>query len=326
MAQQSNSQQAGLSSLERLAYLGRLSLLHWQRLRAGNEFREVRRDIETYSSAYRGTSGRDLATARILELGFGQRPFRLFALQSLGLDARGIDLDAPSYTIGPRAILAVARRNGLVRALKSLARRILFDGAEYRDLARVLKEGYGRDFAPDLSRLIVGDASAAETWDRAGRRFDFIYSEDVLEHIPAESLPSVVALMAARLADDGVAVVTPMVFPGIAGGHDMGWYPHQVEHDGVARGPAWGHLTGESRAADTFLNRLSLAEYRALFAQHFEIVSEEPLLGDLGRRHLTADRRAALAGWDDEELFSNQVRFVLRKVRPNATAPGAGSA
>jgi len=79
--------------------------------------------------------------------------------------------------------------------------------------------------------------------------------------------------------------------------------------------PAWGHLTGEAVLGDTHLNRLTRKEFRDLFMTEFDIVQEEETRPDLGRRHLTAERRQALQAFDEQELFSNTVRFVLRKKR-----------
>ena len=45
-------------------------------------------------------------------------------------------------------------------------------------------------------------------------------------------------------------------------------------------------------------------------------LAEEVTLPDLGRELLTPELRQRLADYPDEELFSNQVRFVLR---PRAT-------
>jgi hypothetical protein len=121
--------------------------------------------------------------------------------------------------------------------------------------------------------------------------------------------------MAGALSDDGIAIISPMIFTGICGGHDVGWFPHQVDLSDISRGPAWGHLTGESLPADTFLNKLTKQEFRDLLGKTFDIIFEENLLGDIGRRHLTEERNEALLEFGEEELFSNKTRFFLRKKR-----------
>ncbi len=289
--------------------------MHLSRLRKPAEFGHIKSDLAAYFDIYEKATGRGLDSARVLELGYGQRPFRIIALQSLGISAAGIDLDAPLYRLDVRTLARIAQRNGFTRALKSSLRRAVFDGHEYRGLAAFLQENYGRPMSLDVASLIVGDASETETWARASGPFDFVYSEDVLEHVPLGAIRRVLENLANNLVEDGVAVVTPMIFTGICGGHDLGWYPHQVNTENVARGPAWGHLTGESPVADTFLNRLTRAQFRGLFEERFVIESETALLCDVGRQHLTPERRRVLSDFPEEELFSNSVRFVLRKKR-----------
>ena len=161
--------------------------------------------------------------------------------------------------------------------------------------------------------MFVGDLADVAVWRRVGDRFDFIYSEDVFEHIPRETLPLVVSLMADLISENGVAVITPMIFTGISGGHDLGWYPNLVDRNDISRGPAWGHLTGEAQIPDTFLNEMTRKDFRELFQLRFDILKEEQVLGDIGRRHLTVERQRALQAFGEDELFSNKVRFVLRK-------------
>lgn len=272
-------------------------------------------DLAFYEEAYGREGGDQLRHARILELGFGQRPLRLILLQSLDYDVRGIDLDQPLYRLSSATVAGLFRSNGALRALKSLLRRTMFDGSEYRNLARFVGARYGKKLKLDADALVTGDLADASVWKRAGARFDFIYSEDVFEHIPRETLPQVVSLMAGAMEDRAIAVIAPMIFTGIAGGHDLEWYPHRVDREDRARGPAWGHLTGENSLGDTFLNKMTRREFRELFSSRFDILQEERVRGDLGRQHLTDERRERLGSFDEDELFSNKVRFVLRKKR-----------
>jgi len=191
----------------------------------------------------------------------------------------------------------------------------VFDRIEYRALADYLSRHHGKKLRFDPTALVTGDLSRLEPWRSAGATFDFVYSEDVFEHIPRDLLPNVVSLMARSMSDRSLAVITPMIFTGISGGHDIDWYPHRVDVEDVSRTPAWGHLTGEAFLGDTHLNRLTRKEFRDLFMTEFDIVQEEETRPDLGRRHLTAERRQALAAFDEQELFSNTVRFVLCKKR-----------
>lgn len=311
----SNSQSVEVSAYGRLKYLLGLTKLHIERLRKGNSFEHIADQLELFRTTYSNLTGKSLENGTTLEIGYGQRPFRLMGMQSLGVRAFGIDLDQPLNQLNATTIIGNFRKNGAVRGLKSVARRVVFDGAEYRDLNRMLKRRFGVALKPDYGKMLVGDAANSDFWGAIGGNVDFIHSDDVFEHIPAEALEGILATMAGQLADDGVAVITPNVFTGIGGGHDLGWYMGQVNQDISGRGPPWGHLTGETPPADTYLNKMLRSEYRELFARHFQIVSEEAVLGRLGSQYLTEERRKALSNFSEDELFSNRVRFVLVKKR-----------
>jgi hypothetical protein len=313
MPARSNSQAETISARRRLAYLFALLQLHLGRRLRPSSFDEIADDTDTYASEVRARCGKPLDEARALEIGIGQRPYRLITMQSRGCDALGIDLDQPLARLSLRRAAAIFRHNGAVRGLKTLLRALLFDRAEYRALARMLARRFDCPMRLDEARIFVGDASRPAVWAAAGGDFDLIYSENVFEHIPAGDLRRLLALMAARLRPSGLAIVTPLVFTGICGGHDIGWYRDRMDLSPLMRGPAWGHLTGETPPPDTYLNRLTLADYRTLFAKTFAIVREEVLHPDLGRRYLTPARRRRLAAWPEEELFSNSVRFVLAR-------------
>jgi hypothetical protein len=309
----SYSQAAGLSAFQRLEYLKRIGLMHVWRLHNPGDYSRITADFEYYKTIYEREVCHDFSQARILEIGYGQRPFRILMLHSLGYHVQGIDADQPLYQPTLSGVISLFKSNGTLRAMKSLARRIVFDPSEYRKLAEFISVRYGRPLSFNPKALFVGDAADHAVWSRLGGLFDFIYSEDVFEHIPRQSLSRVVSMMSQAMTDDGIAVVTPMVFTGICGGHEPGWYPHQVDDPTVSRGPAWGHLTDESVPADTNLNRLTRQEFRLLFQDHFEVVHEFPTLGDIGRNYLTPERQRRLKDFGDDELFSNSVRFALRK-------------
>jgi hypothetical protein len=310
----SNSQLSDVTPLERIAYLWRLLYVNFERRHLiGEIFEACANDLDFYRRAFSAETGRDLQDARVLEIGYGQRPFRLILLHSLGHDVRGVDLDRPLLSLNPLAVASVLRTNGALRATKSLVRCIAFDRAHYRAFDQFIRERYGKTLSLAPETMLVGDASSSDIWSQAGRPLDFVYSDNVVEHIPRELLATVLAQTADALSGRGLAVIAPMVYTGIAGGHDLGWGPHEVDVDGLSRGPAWGHLTGESRPADTYLNKMTLRDYRELFSERFDIVREQRSLGDIGRRYLTADRRQLLRDFSEEELFSNHIRFVLRK-------------
>jgi SAM-dependent methyltransferase len=269
-------------------------------------FYRLERDVATFAEF----TGRDIASARVLEIGYGARPFHMMALMSMGVDVRGIDLDRPTLLrFSPIVLMKILKSNGFERALKTAARSLLFDRRDRIKLTRVLKNR-GYQLRVDRSRFLVGDAT---TYDFGPEPFDLIYSHDVFEHVPAESLPRLIENLAARLSPGGVVVIVPNVFTGITGGHLPEWYLGLVDQDIPRSSEPWEHLRKCRYQANTYLNRLSRADYRDLFNTRFEIVREQPLIPGHGHQWLTPEVRAELAQWSDDELFSNTVEFVLRR-------------
>jgi SAM-dependent methyltransferase len=285
-----------------------------------NDFLSIRDDIAFYQDALRRHSGKQLTSATVLEIGYGQRPFRLIAFYWIGAKIFGVDLDEPIYELNAPRIWRLLKTNSLTRSVKSIVRRIIFDESEYRKLAAMLRSEYGSGRPFDPKTLLSGDVAKSETWAPLPDRIDLVFSEDVFEHIPSRSIPDVLEMIASRVSDQSIVVIAPAIFTGITGGHDLDWYPYRVAERLDGRTPPWGHLTGEAGPADTFLNKLRRSDYRSMFEKHFIIQEEVVLKPQLGQQHLTAERRKILADFSDEDLFSNKVRFVLRK-RP-APAPG----
>lgn len=266
-------------------------------------------ELDGYRALYERTTGRRFRDARIFEIGYGARPLRLMALISLGHDARGIDLDAPMLQRSASDLWRVLRTNGPARFLKSSVRSLVFDAHERRTLARVLARR-GAALRIERDRFLVGDVATASL--PAGS-VDFLYSEDVFEHIPRESLPAVCEGIARALAPGGVAVISPAVFTGISGGHLVEWYPHTFDKEVDRRSEAWEHLRKRRFVADCFLNELRVDEFRQLFERHFSVDAVDSLDAGRGRQFLTPEIRAELSAYDETELLADKWRFVLRK-------------
>ncbi|MGE0093241.1 MAG: methyltransferase domain-containing protein [Alphaproteobacteria bacterium] len=267
--------------------------------------------IAEYSSILERHGRGAIGGQRVLEIGFGARPFRLAWLFNRGIDVTGVDLDMPLVKWTPLNMLRVARASGWMRAGKSSLRYFISDTKEWRFLADLFRKEHGTNFRFPADRLVVADASTDEFWDRAGK-FSFIYSEDVFEHIPKEHLQNLVRRMAASLRPDGLAVIRPTVFTGITGGHHLEWYAHKVpELDAARSTEPWEHLRQNRRPANTFLNGMTRREYVELFTPHFEILENRAMHPDLGREYMTDAIRAELSAYGDDELFSNSTLFVL---------------
>jgi hypothetical protein len=266
-------------------------------------------DLDEYAELLALHSGRALKGARVLEVGYGARPWRLIGLRSMGVDAIGVDAEVPILRGSPGEYLAAYRRNGLERTAKSLLRRTLFDRREWRAFrAELRRRGLAERVDPDA--FVVSDAADL---DLAAASLDLIVSEDVFEHISLASLERLVPAMARWLRPQGLGLIRPNVFTGITGGHLVEWYRSSFERPGLVRkSEPWEHLRRRRWTANTHLNELTRADYRRIFAAEFEILDEVVKLPDLGREFLTPAVAADLSAWGEDELLSNQVLFVLR--------------
>ena len=318
----STSSVATVGALQKLREA--VTFLNW-RLAEGSgldRFDSMLEQLQADRAVYEQFTGNPFQKARFLEIGYGARPFRLMALQSLGIDACGIDLDRPMLRFSPANLFRILRTNGFERAVKTAARSLLFDRKDRSNLGRSLRQR-GFPLVIDPSRFLVGDAS---TFEFGPRRFECIYSTDVFEHIPVQNLERLIRRIPSLIAPGGIAIITPNIFTGITGGHLPEWYGHLVDSDETKTSEPWEHLRKKRFAANSYLNGLSRAGYRDLFSRDFEILDERVLAPDLGRRWLTPLVRAELSAWSDEELFSNQVEFVLRpKSQPPRNSSGNGT-
>jgi hypothetical protein len=266
-------------------------------------------DIDEYEEVLARHGGPSLRDARVLEIGYGPRPWRMIALLSMGVDARGVDAEVPILSGTLREYRDAFRRNGVERVGKSFIRRVLFDRRERVALRRELeRRGFRQPLERD--RFLVGDAADMELPDAS---LGLVFSEDVFEHMGPASLERLVPKMARWLHPRGLALVRPNVFSGITGGHLVEWYRHSFTGTApTRRSQPWEHLRRNRWQPNTYLNRMLRADYRELFRGDFEILEEVVKLPGLGREYLTADVAAELTDYSEEELFSNQVLFVLR--------------
>ena len=273
------------------------------------EILRVFSDFELYNKILIHYSNLSLESAKVLEIGFGARPNRLFALTSIGVDACGVDLEMPVFRGNPREFLAILKENGAERFLKTIVRFLLFDSVERCYLAKALhKRGYKFEIHKDS--FFVDDAANLEIQPQS---LDLIFSEDVFEHIPPPSLKVLIPKMAQWLKPNGLALIRPNIFTGITGGHLAEWFPQALENKNMLRkSEPWEHLTKKRYRANTYLNQLSRSDYRNLFGSSFHILEERVKEPSLGREFLSPEVLVNLKGYTDEELFSNLTLFILK--------------
>jgi hypothetical protein len=267
-------------------------------------------DLAEYDELMRAHTEHDLASARVFEIGFGARPYRLIALQSMGVEAEGVDAEQPILRGTPHELRAAWRVNGPERAVKSLVRRVLFDPRERAAFRRELAR-HGLAETYQTSRMQVSDASQVELPDGS---LDLVISEEVFQSVERSSLHQIVPAMAKWLRPGGLALIRPNIFTGITGGVLQEWSRWSIAHPPKRRrSEPWEHLRRDRFKPNTHVNRLTRSDYRKLFAKHFDVIEERVKQPDLGRKYFTPSIAAELVDWPEEELFSNCTLFVLRK-------------
>jgi hypothetical protein len=309
MSAKSNSvgQLTTLARLSENVSFFRIQLATWKKKEAAHQI--ILREIDEYRRQYESVTGLNFSDARIFEIGYGARPIRLFALTSLGLDARGIDLDKPNLTGVFGDIWQVYRTNGFWRFAKTLVRGVLFDKHERSTLDNVLKER-GARLNIDSSRFLVGDAGSFRFEPES---VDFVYSEEVFQEIPRDSLEKLCRNLSGALSKNGMALITPEVYSGISGGNLVEWYPDSLPQKIKRKTDPWEHLRKRRARADCYLNELRVRDFTEIFSEYFEIASIINRDPDRGRGFLTDEIRAELADYSEEELLSGRWMFVLRK-------------
>lgn len=251
--------------------------------------------------------GRPLEGLDVLEIGPGQRGVeRLWyarANRYVGID---IEVGDGASLVG--GFLRDLRRSGTTRALKTLGRRALgLDRAYTRELRRQL--GYDGP-AP---RVVEMDAASMTFPDDC---FDVVYSVSVFEHLP--DVEAVTREVARVLRPGGVAAILTHIWTSDTGIHDPRLFGARADL------PFWAHLRAETSglvAANCYLNKLRLDDYRAIF--HSGFGAPDFLLFQAGPEARTAlsELRAAgaLADYTDEELLTDVLCTLWQK--PAAVPP-----
>jgi hypothetical protein len=271
-------------------------------------------ELDDYADTFQNLTGRSMRDARIFEIGYGARPLRLLALTSQGFDACGIDLDTPMLEVSLSNILRIKRSNGWLRFGKSAIRSLVFDSSERRALNDVLSTR-GAKLLIKPARFLVGDVANLQLPEGS---VDLFYSEDVFEHIPEKSMDAVCSTLAKSLSENGVALISPVVFSGLSGGHLSEWYPHTLANSHDRQSSPWEHLRDRRWRADCYLNEMRLSDYESLFARHFVVAEIRNLQPTHGKAFLSEEIRSALPGYGEDELLGYKWCFVLR---PRSVAP-----
>lgn len=249
-------------------------------------------------------TGVTVENLKVLDIGPGQqlRHMRCFSQKN---DVVGIDLDVIPQGLAVVDYLRMLRHSPLTRTVKTLARKALGSDARFEAaLARAL----GVTSFPPLPVLRM--SATRMTFPDA--TFGLVCSYSVLEHIddPAAALREVRRV----LKPGGVAYLSVHIYTSHSGAHDP-----NIMAAGKPMAPFWPHLRPEYAATvspSTYLNRISLADWRLMFQEimpgvQFINERQDSEIGD-GLKELR--ERGELAQYTDEELMT--VNFVAVWKKP----------
>ncbi len=240
--------------------------------------------------------------ARILDIGCGQTARQVVLFHTDGADATGIDIDISTYKISIPLFFKIIRTNGVERAMKSLARHILFDKKFFRELSLE----YVKPLVFDNVDVRIMDATKMYF---ASDSFDLIFSNVVFQHI--DNLEDAVKEVNRVLKRSGIAAIYIHLFPSISGGICHEWL--SPEQSSSSKVPPWDHLRENKYPVNMHLNKIKLNEYRKIFSFHTNVIEEQ--LSTEGEQFLTQviEDELNIKGYTREDLLTRTVLFLVRK-------------
>jgi SAM-dependent methyltransferase len=244
------------------------------------------------------------ANIRALDVGSGMLQWQTIMLHSRGAKVTGVDME---YTRADRRIdkyWHILRSNGLERMLKTAYWDYVY---RPRYLSALQKCS---PFKLNTENLDLRQ-HLAERIPFEDESFDLVVSHEVFEHI--EDIHAASTEIKRVLKPNGLAYIVVHLFPSISGGHHMAWkFPDTEPSETV---PPWDHLRQKLYPEHpSWLNELRESNYRQVFESLFEILLWEASAYE-GKNLLTAEIKAELKDYSEEELLKKGLVIVVRKPR-----------
>ena len=305
----------------RLGAAGRVrelsTLLRDQRRNVAGRVSRTVAELERSRAEMERALGKPIEDLDMLVIGPGQQ---LLEMAYFGRTNRvtGIDLDVIPQRFSWAAYAQMLRRNGGIRALKTVGRKLAgVDRAVRRELYRQT----GTRHAPHLD-LIAMDATAMTFPDAS---FDCVFSHSCFEHLAEPE--AVIDHLARVLRPGGLAHIEVHLYTSDSGCHDVRIFAGRRSSI-----PPWSHLRPEHAGRvqpNSYLNRIRLDDWRDMFSRRL------PATTFSYREDGTPSRRSELAAlrdageldaFRDEELLTVDLVAEWRKPRePEPTPSGAES-
>lgn len=278
-----------------------LSMLH-HGLANHRDFAREHHEFFEHMQRYLGP----LEELRVLDVGCGKSYWLSLLLATVGAKVTGVDTEVVEPGFHPRKYFAVAARNGLERAVRTVAWDALFARPYYRALA----ERFGRPLA--FKRVDLR-GTAGRSYDFPADTFDLVVSHEVFEHI-ADVL-AVLADLHRVMKPGARTYIYIHNYTSLSGGHHIAWkYPDREPSSVV---PPWDHLRSRKfPQIPSWLNGLREHEYRQMFEEYFDIL--DWITGEReGEALLTPQLRDELSEYSERELLTKGFTVVAtpRKTR-----------
>jgi len=256
------------------------------------------RQFQTMIDSIRLHTG-DIKGRKILDIGSGRfYPFSLL-LNSLGNNVTVIDIDY----IGANdpclmRFWRIMRHNGLQKLAEELLYKVLLrDQVYHKALSEVSS-------LPLTAKGIVFKQEDASSMSFTNETFDLVISVAVFEHIA--NVAQAVSELARVMRKGAVAYIDIHLFTSLSGGH------HLLSHN-PGKVPPWDHLRQRRLPLTCYLNELRENECLRLFRDRLEILQVIDVGKDEGKEFLTAQIRAELSGYSEQELLKRGLIIVARK-------------
>ena len=244
----------------------------------------------------------NVAGLDILEIGCGDRAQLSLLFASDG--SRVVGLDSLPIALGvrrPRMWVAIARSEGLARAIRAVIRDAIHTFRYWRRLER--RRGRRMPFAG--LRLVQGDAARLPFGDAT---FDLVVSSAVWEHLP--DVDQATQEVNRVLRDDGIAIIQIALFPALQGGHHAEWHSVALGLRRTTR--PWDHLYADRRPLPTYLNEWRESQYRDVLERRLDVFEWEE--GDMrGVEFLTDRMSAELSAFSRRDLLLSALTAWARR-------------
>jgi len=270
-----------------------------------NVFLGIVNDLSKYAEI------KDYRNKEILEIGCGQHFTNCLLFANVGAIVTGLDIDYVSQENKFKKSFKTINQNGLMRAIKSLIRQIVFDPPYYKTIEQLL----GGRITKKKINFIICD-SLVGNYPLEDENYDLIINNAVLEHVKDVDLfaKNIYRL----LKPNGVFHIIVHNYYSISGGHDLQWaYP---DTDPPLNSIPWEHLRSNKRVTWVHLNKYKPEEYLDIFKKYFEIIhfegrgiNHKPDNPE-GKIYLTTEVKKELSQYSKELLLTRAYCVIGKKL------------